>query len=150
MRNTNIVVGRLSRDPKVTVTKNGNKVAQFTLISERDYKKGKQREVDLIPCIAWRGTAELIERYLKKGMLIDIEGRLQSRTYQVNDQKKFVLEVIVANFHMLESKSVTEKRAAIQEQEPQDSLPLYEQENGAYDPYGFGEGIDISDDDLAF
>lgn len=148
MRNNSILVGRLSKDPSLQKTANGISYLHVTLISERDYKKNGKKEVDGIPCVVWRKTAELMVNYLNKGTLIDVSGRLQSRIYTKEGQRHFVVELLVEDFHILESRSVIEQRAATRNNPSK--LP-YEEENGSYDPFGMGEDIlEINDDDVPF
>lgn len=148
MRNNSILVGRLSRDPNLRKTAKGTSYLYFTLISERDYKKDGKKENDGIPCIAWRKTAEAMDKYLKKGALIDVSGRLQSRIYTKEGQRHFVVELLVEDFHILESRAVIEQRATNRNNPAK--LP-YEEENGSYDPFGMGEDIlEINDDDVPF
>ncbi|MBP2098819.1 single-stranded DNA-binding protein [Enterococcus rivorum] len=162
MLNNSIVVGRLVRDPNCGQTKKGVKYATFSIVHERDNvgADGKKK-TDLIPCVAWRETAVKVERELKKGMLIDVTGVLQSRSYMKQGQKVFVVEVIVESFHGLESKSVINRRMAgtnttsnkpinttnTWNKEETDSLY---QENGSYDPYGTNDYMEITDDDVPF
>lgn len=151
MRNDSILIGRLSKDPKCKKTKSGISYLKFILIVERDFKKNGKKEVDPIPCIAWRETAELMAQYLKKGSLIDISGRIQTRSYDQNGQRKFIVEVIAEKFHILESKAVTDQRAAKRTAGKTDQSEPCFQENGSYDPFGIGEEpIEISDEDIPF
>ena len=152
MRNSTILVGRLSKDPKVKKTNSGTSYLQFTLIVERDYKKNGKKEIDPIPCIAWREKAESMEKYLRRGSLIDISGKLQTRTYTKGNQRVFVVELIAEDYHILESKAVTDQRAARRAaQENGNQNVPYETESGSYDPFGFGEEpIEITDNDVPF
>lgn len=148
MRNSTILVGRLSKDPLVKKTKSGLSYLQFTLIVERDKKKDGKKVADPIPCVAWRKTADLMGDFLRKGSLIDVSGKLQTRMYTKENQRHFVVEVIVDDFHILESKFVTDQRAA--KRANQEQAP-YEQETGTYDPYDMGEGLlEINDEDVPF
>lgn len=148
MRNSNILVGRLSKDPQVKKTNSGLSYLQFTLIVERDRKKDGKKVADPIPCVAWRKTAELMGDFLKKGSLIDVSGKLQTRMYKKDNQRHFVVEVIVDDFHILEPRSVTDQRAA--NRMKQEKAP-YEQETGTYDPYGMSEELlEINDEDVPF
>lgn len=153
MRNDSILIGRLSKDPECKKTNSGTSYLPFTLIVERDVKKNGKKEVDPIPCIAWRKTAELMEQYLKQGSLIDVSGRIQTRSYTHNGQRRFAVEVVIENFHILESKAVTDQRAARRNSgttKTNQADPYY-QENGSYDPFGFGEEpLEISDEDIPF
>lgn len=75
------LIGRLARDPEIRVTNGGDKVASFTLALNRNYNSADGQQADYINCVGWKKIAELIEKYVKKGHRIGIEGRLRSRTY---------------------------------------------------------------------
>lgn len=79
MLNQIFIMGRLARDPEVRHTQSGVTVCSFTLAVDRDIKDKQtgERKTDWIPVTAWRGTAELISRYLHKGDSIVVVGRLE-------------------------------------------------------------------------
>ena len=79
MLNQAFIMGRLARDPEVRHTQSGVTVCSFTLAVDRDIKDKQtgERKTDWIPVTAWRGTAELISRYLHKGDSIVVVGRLE-------------------------------------------------------------------------
>lgn len=79
MLNQTFIMGRLARDPEVRHTQSGVTVCSLTLAVDRDIKDKQtgERKTDLIPVTAWRGTAELISRYLHKGDSIVVVGRLE-------------------------------------------------------------------------
>ena len=79
MLNQITVMGRLTRDVELRTTKTGKSVAGFTVACERDYQ---DKEVDFIDCFAWDRTAEFIHRNFRKGMMVIVEGRLQSRKWE--------------------------------------------------------------------
>jgi single stranded DNA-binding protein (ssb) len=144
MINHYIAEGRLAKDPIIRQTKSGIKVASFQLIIERKIRdKDDNKVIDGIPCVAWRGAADVVEKYLKKGMLISVMGKLQSRTYQKEGQTHFVVEVHVNDFNFLESKAIVEQRATNQDKE---EIPAYRIETGQYDPYNMGTAEDFLGD----
>jgi len=103
-----ILVGRLTRDPEIKYTPSGLQVAKFGLaVGRRPGKKDDTRkeETDFIEVVAWQKLAEIIGQYVKKGRLILIEGRIQTRRYETQDgQKRTAFEVVAENMQMLESK----------------------------------------------
>ncbi len=103
------LIGRLTRDPEIRVTNGGDKVASFTLALNRNYNSADGQQADYINCVGWKKTAELIEKYVKKGHRIGAEGRLRSRTYDnAQGQKTYVVEVVLEKLHFLESKQKQE------------------------------------------
>ena len=79
MLNQIFIMGRLARDPEVRHTQSGVTVCSFTLAVDRDIKDKQtgDRKTDWIPVTAWRGTGELVSRYLHKGDSIVVVGRLE-------------------------------------------------------------------------
>ena len=99
------LVGRLTADPVLKQTPNGNDVVSFTVAVDR-YVKDGEKKADFIPCVAWRSTALFIARYFKKGQFIGLCGSLQTRTYtDKNDKKCTAYEVVVDKAHFTESKA---------------------------------------------
>ena len=101
-----IVMGRFSADPELKTTGSGVSVCSFTLACDRDYKpKDGDRETDWIDCVAWRQTAEFVEKYFAKGRMAVVEGRLQTRTYEDKDgHKRKVTELVADNVYFADSK----------------------------------------------
>ena len=106
MLNHIILQGRFTRDPELKRTQSGTAVCSFSLAVERDIKnQDGTRSVDFIDHVAWRGTAEMICKYFKKGSMAITEGRLELRTWTDNEgNNRRVAEVRVANIHFCESK----------------------------------------------
>lgn len=91
-----LLVGRITRDPDLRYTPSNIPTVSFTVAVDRGFKdQNGQRQADFINCVAWRSQAEFIGRYIKKGNMLSIEGRIQSRSYQ-NQQgvMQYVTEVI--------------------------------------------------------
>lgn len=106
MINMIILQGRLTRNPEIRYT-NETKipVASYTLAVDRGYKNNGKSVADFIPCIAWDKRAEFARDYLHKGMMIAVEGTLQSRRWQDNQgNNRIAFEVIVSSHHFCESK----------------------------------------------
>jgi single-strand DNA-binding protein len=104
MINQVILVGRLTRDPELRVTKEGNSVVNVTLAVNRNFRNQKgEIEADFVNCIIWRKLAENLSLYCKKGALVGITGRIQSRTFESEGKKKYVTEVIAESVRFLDS-----------------------------------------------
>jgi single-strand DNA-binding protein len=90
------IMGRLTADPELRTTSNGTSVTSFTVAVDRDYApQGKERETDFLNVVAWRGTADFINRFFRKGKMIAIVGSLQTRSYEdKNGNKRTVTEII--------------------------------------------------------
>ncbi len=150
MLNRVVLIGRLTKDPELRYTPNGVAVATFTLAVDRNFTNQQgQREADFIPVVTWRGLAENVANYLKKGRLTAVEGRMQTRNYENNEGKKvYITEVIADNVRFLESANNQYK------QDPQVSPQVNRQnQTDRYEQDPFSDDnspIDISDDDLPF
>ena len=80
MLNQSILVGRIVKEPEVRETENGTKVTNITLAVQRPYKNVEgEYDTDFISCVLWKGIAETTAEYCKKGDLIGIRGRIQSK-----------------------------------------------------------------------
>ena len=105
MINNVVVVGRLTRAVDLRYTSNGTAYASFTLATDRDFKnQNGEKETDFINCVMWRKPAENLANYTKKGSLIGVEGRVQTRNYENQQgQRVYVTEVLAEKFSFLES-----------------------------------------------
>ena len=106
MLNQTILVGRLVRNPELHETENGNKVTNITLAVPRSYKnENGEYDTDFINCVLWRGVAENAVEYLKKGDLLGVKGRLQTRMIETDDEKKRqVMEVVAEKITYLSNR----------------------------------------------
>ena len=116
MINSTVLVGRLTRDPELKYTGNNIAVASFSLAVNRNFKDANgERETDFINCVIWRQQAENLVNWAKKGALIGITGRIQTRSYENQQgQRVYVTEVVAENFQMLESRAAREGGSANQ------------------------------------
>lgn len=98
MLNHIIAMGRLTRDPELRRTDSGIAVASFTIACDRDRApEGQEKKTDFIDCVAWRSTAEFIEKYFKKGRMMVVSGRLQIRGWTDKEGNKRRSAEIVAD-----------------------------------------------------
>lgn len=154
MINNVVLVGRLTRDPELKFTPNGAAVATFTLAVNRNFtNQSGQREADFINCVIWRKPAETLANYAKKGTLLGVTGRIQTRSYDnPQGQRVYVTEIVAETFQLMESKDVSEQRANESNETAEKSKPtpppLPNQET---DPFAQSSStIDLADDDLPF
>lgn len=106
MVNKVILVGNLGRDPEVRSTPSGQKVANFTLATNRkwnDRDGNRQEQTEWHRIVCWGRQAEIAGQYLTKGKQIYVEGRLQTRSWddQQSGEKRYMTEIICENFQML-------------------------------------------------
>ncbi|MTB54749.1 single-stranded DNA-binding protein, partial [Streptococcus uberis] len=110
MINNVVLVGRMTKDAELRYTPSQVAVATFTLAVNRTFKsQNGEREADFINCVIWRQPAENLANWAKKGALIGITGRIQTRNYENQQgQRVYVTEVVAENFQMLESRATRE------------------------------------------
>jgi single-strand DNA-binding protein len=100
-----ILVGRLGRDPETRYTGGGQAVANFSIATEETYKDRngeRQKRTEWHKIVVWGKQAEIAQQYLKKGSLLFLEGRIQSREWQDKEgQKRTSFEIVASNFRML-------------------------------------------------
>lgn len=156
MINNVTVVGRLTRAVDLRYTSNGTAYASFTLAVDRDFKnQNGERETDFINCVMWRKPAENLANYTKKGSLIGIEGRIQTRNYDNQQgQRVYVTEVLAERFHFLESSKTTNND--VLSNEGTNTLGINKNQNSSgnfanSDPFtSNGDVFNVNDDDLPF
>lgn len=101
-----ILGGRLTADIELKQTPTGVPVCSFSLAINRKYQQDGQQQTDFISCVAWRGTAEFISKYFKKGSALCIVGSIQVRTWtDNNNQKRYATEVIVDEAMFVDGKN---------------------------------------------
>lgn len=106
MLNHIVIMGRLTRDPELRRTGSGLAVTNFSVAVDRDFKSDSgEKETDFIDCVAWRATAEFVNKYMKKGSMVAVSGRLQIRQWTDNDgNKRRTAEIVADNVYFGESK----------------------------------------------
>lgn len=147
-----VLIGRLTKDPELRYTSSNIPSATFSLAVNRPFQnQNGVREADFINIVMWRKQAETAKKYLTKGSLISIEGRIQTRNYDGADGKKvYVTEVVADNFEFLETKG--QKTSAPMSDVSNDiEYSNAPSTNVSDEPYiDFGDTIELSDDDIAF
>lgn len=130
MLNRAILIGRLTRDPELKYLPSGVPVANFTLAIDRSYtNKQGERETDFVPIVVWQKAAENCVKYIGKGSLVAVDGRLQIRSYDQDGQRRYITEVVAGDVRFLDRRKS-------------------DQGQGRYDDYG--TGVDADDDDIPF
>ena len=114
--NSVVLIGRLTADPELKHTQNGNAVTGFSIAVDRSYvKSGAERQADFIDIVAWRGTAEFICKYFKKGRKIAVQGVIQTRSYTDKDgNKRKAFEVLAEKVDFADSKQEKQGSADVQ------------------------------------
>ena len=122
--NSVTLIGRTTKDIELRKTPNGKFTCSFTLAVNR---RNKDDGADFITCVAWSKTAELLERYVKKGHRIAVSGRINTRSYESHGNTVYVTEVIADEIEFLESRREPRK-ATESAPEPQTDEYTYDAE----------------------
>ena len=150
MINRVVLVGRLTRDPELRKPTNDFSVTNFTVACDNRFSKQEENKTSFINCVVFNKSAEFLSNYGKKGSLVGVEGRIQTRSYDDREGKKvFVTEVVCDSVQLLESKAQSEQREANQgyHNDPYARQDAYEPQPKQNDDFG---GFNINDDDLPF
>ena len=159
-----LLIGRITKDPEIRYSQNGTPQVMFTLAVDRGIRDANgNRQADFISCVAWRGQADFISRYIRKGYLMSVEGRIQTRNYQGQDgQMRYVTEVIldqVENLQPRDNETVGTQPNTYQQpvQQPQPTYQGYQNptygapyQQPAPQPQSAPHSFDVADDDLPF
>ena len=168
MINNVVLVGRMTRDAELRYTPSNQAVATFTLAVNRNFKnQNGEREADFINCVIWRQQAENLANWAKKGTLVGVTGRIQTRNYENQQgQRVYVTEVVADNFQILESRATREGQSGGSyngefnnnssfggssnggfSSQPSQQTPNFGRDES---PFGNSNPMDISDDGLPF
>ncbi|HHU49880.1 MAG: single-stranded DNA-binding protein [Caldicoprobacterales bacterium] len=111
MLNKVVLIGRLTRDPEMRSTTSNISVTTFTLAVDRRFTNQQgEREADFIPIVTWRSLAENCHKYLTKGRLVAVSGRIQVRSYDDSSgQRRYITEVVADEVQFLERGTITEQ-----------------------------------------
>lgn len=105
--NTAIIMGRLTKEPAITTTQTGLKIARYTLAVDRRVKQEKenQQTADFIPCVAFDRAAQFAESYFHQGMRVLVEGRIQTGSYRDREGRTvYTTDVIVSSQEFADGK----------------------------------------------
>lgn len=119
MLNKIIIMGRLTRDPELRRTQSGTAVTSFTMAVDRDFKsQSGEKETDFIDVVAWRNTGEFAAKYLAKGRMAAVEGRIQVRDWQDKEgNRRKSVEVVADNVYFADSKRDSKPQESRDDQE---------------------------------
>jgi len=148
MLNKVVLIGRLTKDPDLRYTTSNIPTASFTLAVNRPFtNQSGTREADFINIIVWRKQAENVKKYITKGSLVAVEGRIQTRNYDDKDGKRvYVTEVVADSVQFLEPKG--HRTIDDSSYQPIDDIPTTDVGDEPY--IDFGQTVELSDDDIAF
>ena len=143
--NKAFLVGNLTRDPELTTTPNGISVCRFSIAVQRRFANADgEREADFINCVAWRGLADNIAKYVKKGKKVCVVGSIQTRSYEAQDgSKRYVTEVVADDVEFISPRSDDDGEPSTRSKFDDESS-----DNGSSSKIAKFEPID--DDDLPF
>ncbi|MCI5722391.1 MAG: single-stranded DNA-binding protein [Erysipelotrichaceae bacterium] len=148
MINSVVLVGRLTKDVELRKTQSGLSVASFTVACDRRLsqaqKNNNEQSADFINCVAWRGSADFLGNYAHKGDTVGVEGRLQTRSYDRDGQRVYVVEVLANSVNLLHS---TQPRQQEQTYAPKPTQAPKPQQMSDFD---YLPNVDVSSDDLPF
>ena len=155
MINNVVLVGRVVKELDLKYTSSGTAVGTFSLAVNRQFtNQAGEREADFISCVIWRKSAENFANFTRRGALVGITGRIQTRNYEGNDGKRvYITEVVADNFTLLEPKQTTEQRPreSTRERQQEQKRSNYNDFNNTPDPFNsHGEPYFVDDDSLPF
>lgn len=150
MINNVVLVGRLTRDIELRKTQSGLSVASFTVACDRrlsqEQRNNNEQSADFINCVAWRGSADFLGKYARKGDTVGVEGKIQTRNYDHDGQRVYVVEVLANSVNLLHSKQTAQS----QEQASYEPQPTQEPKPQQMSDFDYLPNVEVSSDDLPF
>ena len=124
-----ILVGRLGQDPKLAYTQGGTPVANFSMATDESYRDNSGNKVEKTEwhrVVCWAKTGELVSQYLRKGSLVLVEGKIETRKWQdQNGNDRYTTEIKANNVQFLESKGQQDQSGGYAQAPPQqDEAPF--------------------------
>ncbi len=149
-----VLIGRITRDPELRYTASNVPNVRFTLAVNRPFEnQNGEREADFINVVVWRKQAENVKKYVSKGSLIAVEGRIQTGSYEKDGQRIYTTDVVADNVQFLESKLQSQNKTT-DDVTPADFAFTNDSDKTtdmSEEVFAdFGDSIEISDDDIAF
>ena len=159
--NSVTLVGRITKDIDLRKTSSNTSVCNFTVAVDRRFQSQQQngQSADFINCIAWRQSADFLASYAGKGTIVGVEGRIQTRSYDGQNGKVYVTEVVADNVQIISNRNQTGMSAGNQSNYSGNSYgntaqtftpsvdPGYESMDSDFSDT---PSLDISSDDLPF
>ena len=150
MINSVVLVGRLTKDVELRKTQSGLSVASFTVACDRrlsqEQRNNNEQSADFINCVAWRGSADFLGKYARKGDTVGVEGKIQTRNYDRDGQRVYVTEVLANSVNLLHSKQTAQPQEQVS-YEPQATQRPKPQQMSDFD---YLPNVEVSSDDLPF
>lgn len=149
-----VLVGRLTRDVELRKTNSNVSVCSFTVACDRRFQSQQSgsQSADFISCIAWRQSADFLSQYAKKGTIVSVEGRIQTRNYDGANGKVYVTEVVADNVQII-SGNRNNEQVNDNSYTKQTFTPNVDpgfSNNDMDDNFDSTPSLDISSDDLPF
>ncbi len=142
MRGINKVtlIGHLGKDPEIRVLENGDCMAKFSIATTETYKDktGERKEqTEWHNIVLWRGLAEIAQKYLHKGNVVYIEGKLQTRNWEQEGVRKNITEIVGDNMVLLERNKNSTETSAITPPDTTTSTDIFTNDNSGFDTLPF-------------
>jgi single-strand DNA-binding protein len=148
MINKTILVGRITNDLELRTTSSGANYVRFTLAVNRVTKKEDGTlEADFISCVAWRNQAENLCKFMKKGSLIGVEGRIQTGSYEKNKTRVYTTDIIAENIVYLDFKQLNSSNGI---NTPNSTQNAFKNQNTQYQNKQEQQQFHFNDEDLPF
>ena len=150
------LIGRITRDPELRYTSSNIATTRFTLAVNRPFQgQNGEQGTDFINIVVWRKQAENVKKFVSKGSLVAVEGRIQTGSYEKDGQRVYTTDVVADSVQFLETRAQSQTRQASDDNmTPADFVnePMNNNETDMSDEVfaNFGDSIEISDDDIAF
>ncbi len=131
MLNCAIIMGRLTADPELRKTPSDVSVTSFTVAVDRKYNSGEEKVADFINVTAWRGSADFVCKYFKKGQMIAVQGEIQTRSYDDKDGiKRWATEIVADNVSFCGGKPTNTTTLAVQPTVDMSAIPNNDDDEG--------------------
>ena len=151
------LIGRITRDPELRYTSSNIATTRFTLAVNRPFQgQNGEQGTDFINIVVWRKQAENVKKFVSKGSLVAVEGRIQTGSYEKDGQRIYTTDVVADSVQFLESKAQSQNRQTLDDgMTPADFVNQDNNMSNESDMSdevfaNFGDSIEISDDDIAF
>lgn len=119
------IMGRITRDIEVRTTANNVTIANFPVAVDRDYQSGNEKQTDFIDIVAFNHTASFVEKWFKKGQMIAVSGRLQSRKWQdKNGNNRVSWEVVADSVYFCGKTELTPVNVQFEDLPEEGELPF--------------------------
>lgn len=151
------LIGRITRDPELRYTSSNIATTRFTLAVNRPFQgQNGEQGTDFINIVVWRKQAENVKKFVSKGSLVAVEGRIQTGSYEKDGQRIYTTDVVADSVQFLESKAQSQNRQSSDDNmtpadfvnEPMNNSNETDMSDEVF--ANFGDSIEISDDDIAF